>query len=159
VVKKAELKQLEEKESEELKKLGKGKDQKVTRAMIEEQREKERIEQLRLKKKQEKEEEQIPENINRVLSQQREEYIGKEDQLIDARSVNEALQQLNPEEQEKLDLHPEKRMKAAFLAYQEKNLPILKEENPGLKFTQLKELLWKQWQKAEENPLNQPNQQ
>eukprot|EP00127_Corallochytrium_limacisporum_P000023 Clim_evm2s2 gene=Clim_evmTU2s2 len=53
---------------------------------------------------------------------------------------------------EGLDLHPEKRMKAAYKAYEEKWLPILRKENPSLRLTQIKEMLWKQWQKAPENP-------
>jgi len=66
--------------------------------------------------------------------------------------VTEALGQLKVES---VDLHPEKRLKAAYLAYEEKHLPGLRKENPGLKLSQVKEILWKQWQKAPENPLNQ----
>ncbi len=54
-----------------------------------------------------------------------------------------------------VDRHPERRMKAAYAAYEEKWLPILKEENPGLRLSQLKERLFRQWQKAPENPMNQ----
>lgn len=34
------------------------------------------------------------------------------------------------------------------------NLAALQEEKPGLKRQQYKELLWKSWQKAPENPQN-----
>jgi hypothetical protein len=54
------------------------------------------------------------------------------------------------------DRHPEKRVKAAWKEYEEKHWHTLKTENPSLKFSQLKDMLWKQWQKAPENPLNQP---
>lgn len=54
-----------------------------------------------------------------------------------------------------IDRHPERRAKAAYAAYEERELPVLKKENPGLRLTQLKELLWKQWQKSPENPFNQ----
>lgn len=54
-----------------------------------------------------------------------------------------------------LDRHPERRAKAAFAAYEEIQLPILKKENPGLRLSQLKEILYKLWQKAPENPFNQ----
>lgn len=73
--------------------------------------------------------------------------------VVEARSVEEAVEKLSLDGD--VDRHPEKRMKAAYLAYEANNLPILKQENPGLKLSQLKELLWKQWQKAPENPLNQ----
>lgn len=46
-------------------------------------------------------------------------------------------------------------MKAAFTAYEEKNLPILKAENPNFRLSQLKQMLKKDWLKAPENPMNQ----
>ncbi len=46
-------------------------------------------------------------------------------------------------------------MKAAFRAYEATNLPILRQENPSLKLSQVKDMLWRQWLKAPENPLNQ----
>jgi hypothetical protein len=51
------------------------------------------------------------------------------------------------------DAHPERRMKAAWLAYEEKHLPLLRMEKPGLKQSQYKDMLWRQWQKAPENPM------
>eukprot|EP00160_Parvularia_atlantis_P016101 Unigene4934_Nuclearia_a/m.15113 Unigene4934_Nuclearia_a/g.15113 ORF Unigene4934_Nuclearia_a/g.15113 Unigene4934_Nuclearia_a/m.15113 type:complete len:243 (-) Unigene4934_Nuclearia_a:63-791(-) len=54
-----------------------------------------------------------------------------------------------------IDRHPERRMKAAYAAYEEKWIPLMKEENPGLRLSQLKERIFKQWQKAPENPMNQ----
>ena len=54
-----------------------------------------------------------------------------------------------------VDKHPEKRMKAAYLAYEEVNLPRLKAENPNLRLSQLKQMLKKDWNKSPENPLNQ----
>lgn len=54
-----------------------------------------------------------------------------------------------------LDKHPEKRMKAAFTAFEEANMPRIKEENPTLRLSQLKQILRKEWMKSPENPLNQ----
>ncbi|EKM83163.1 hypothetical protein AGABI1DRAFT_111652 [Agaricus bisporus var. burnettii JB137-S8] len=54
-----------------------------------------------------------------------------------------------------MEKHPERRFKAAFEAYQERELPILKEDHPGLRLQQYKDLLFKQFQKAPENPYNQ----
>ena len=54
-----------------------------------------------------------------------------------------------------LDMHPEKRMKAAFRAYEEQRLPILKAENPNMRLSQIKQMLKKDWMKAEENPMVQ----
>lgn len=52
------------------------------------------------------------------------------------------------------DKHPEKRMKAAYKAFEEANLPRIKAENPSLRLSQWKQILFKEWQKSPENPLN-----
>jgi hypothetical protein len=46
-------------------------------------------------------------------------------------------------------------MKAAFAAYEDKNLPRLRDENPSLRLQQVKQMLWDEWQKSSENPLVQ----
>lgn len=53
------------------------------------------------------------------------------------------------------DKHPEKRVKAAYLKFEEENLPRLKAENPNMRLSQLKHMLKKDWMKSPENPLNQ----
>ena len=55
----------------------------------------------------------------------------------------------------KVERHPERRMKAAYAAYEERELPLLKDEFPGLRLGQLREKCMKRWQKAPENPFNQ----
>ncbi|KAJ2715167.1 hypothetical protein H4R19_001352 [Coemansia spiralis] len=54
-----------------------------------------------------------------------------------------------------IDRHPERRMKATFAAYTERMLPVIKEEHPGLRQSQMKDIIFKRWQKAPENPFNQ----
>ncbi|CAE6434520.1 unnamed protein product [Rhizoctonia solani] len=54
-----------------------------------------------------------------------------------------------------IEKHPERRFKAAFEAYQERELPNLKEERPGLRLQQYKDLLYKMFQKSPDNPFNQ----
>ncbi|KAJ7348897.1 DUF1014-domain-containing protein [Mycena albidolilacea] len=54
-----------------------------------------------------------------------------------------------------LERHPERRFKAAFEAYQERELPIARKEHPGLRLQQYKDMLFKQFQKSPENPFNQ----
>ncbi|KAK4689252.1 hypothetical protein P7C73_g854, partial [Tremellales sp. Uapishka_1] len=54
-----------------------------------------------------------------------------------------------------IEKHPERRFKAAFEAYLERELPILKEDHPGLRQNQMRDILFKQFQKAPENPFNQ----
>ena len=58
--------------------------------------------------------------------------------------------------QSSTDRHPEKRLKAAYDAYETENLPKLKEQHPSLRLSQLKQLLKKEWMKAPENPFHRP---
>merc|ERR1712110_143066 len=62
----------------------------------------------------------------------------------DARNIDEAISVLSGEGGA-VDRHPEKRMKAAFNDFEQKRYRELKLENPSLKRSQLKEILWKEW--------------
>lgn len=53
------------------------------------------------------------------------------------------------------DRHPERRMRAAFTAFEEAQLPRLKQENPNMRLSQLKQLLKKEWLRSPDNPMNQ----
>jgi hypothetical protein len=52
-----------------------------------------------------------------------------------------------------VDRHPERRMKAAFAAFKERESARIREEHKGLKRTQIDERVWKLWQKSDENPM------
>ena len=54
-----------------------------------------------------------------------------------------------------IEKHPERRFKAAFEAYKEANMPIVRSENPGLRLQQYNDLLYKNFQKSPDNPFNQ----
>lgn len=54
-----------------------------------------------------------------------------------------------------IDTHPERRVKAAFNAYLDRELPKFKEEYPGLRQNQYRDRLWAQFQKSSDNPMNQ----
>lgn len=54
-----------------------------------------------------------------------------------------------------LDRHPERRVKAAYTVFEQAEMPLLKLENPGLRLSQLRQLLKKKWDKSPTNPLNQ----
>ncbi|KAI8586122.1 hypothetical protein HDU89_005656 [Geranomyces variabilis] len=56
---------------------------------------------------------------------------------------------------DKIERHPEKRMKSAWAAFEEREMPILKAEQPGLRLSQYKQALAKKWKKSPENPMNQ----
>ncbi|CAK1544385.1 unnamed protein product [Leptosia nina] len=145
IQKKAEAKVLLEKEMESIK--GKAasqpQPQKITRAQISQIKEK------TIRAESEKpvpnrvvvEEPPLQENLNRLQIE------GES-----ARSVDEAISILS--EKGDIDKHPEKRLKAAYTAFEESNLPRLKSENPTLRLSQLKQLLRKEWLKSPQNPQN-----
>ena len=75
----------------------------------------------------------------------------------DATTVDEALLVLSSREPS-AEKHPEKRMKAAYAEFEERELPRMKEEFPNLRLSQLKQRLKKDWMKSPDNPLNQAHQ-
>lgn len=54
-----------------------------------------------------------------------------------------------------IDRHPERRVKAAFSAFEARRLPEMRKDQPGLRLQQIKNLLFKEFQKSDENPMNQ----
>lgn len=84
----------------------------------------------------------LEENLNRVMAD-----------VHVAASIEQAISVLKVDDSEE-DRHPEKRMKAAYKAYEDSQLPVIKAENPSLKLSQLKQMIFKNWQKSPENPLN-----
>uniref|UniRef100_A0A0E0PCL4 Coiled-coil domain-containing protein n=1 Tax=Oryza rufipogon TaxID=4529 RepID=A0A0E0PCL4_ORYRU len=82
----------------------------------------------------------------------------RDDSIIEARSVDEAIARMSLVDSEgalPADKHPERRLKASFKAFEEAELPKLKEEKPGLTLNQYKDMIWKLWKKSPDNPLNQ----
>lgn len=121
---------------------------KVTRAQIEQTllNEQQQLEEQQQQPKEKSHlETPLEENVNRIIP---------EEGSVEARTIEDAIAVLStgPED---LDRHPERRMKAAFAAYEEANMPRLKKENPNMRLSQLKQQLKKEWTKAPENPLNQ----
>jgi len=71
---------------------------------------------------------------------------------INASSLEDAIAALDASNDTSVD---KVKMRAAFEAFQEAELPRCKEEKPGLKLSQYKEMVWKSWQKSPQNPLKQ----
>lgn len=97
----------------------------------------------------------LKENPNRIEQDIRVEAESKNIEYVSASTLDEALLALGIDDKSCVDMHPEKRQKAAWLAYVDSNLPILKTENPTLKRSQLLQMLQKSWKKAPENPINE----
>lgn len=83
----------------------------------------------------------LDENVNTLI---RDEEV--------ARSVEEAISVFEDSERQK-DKHPEKRRKAAYKSFEERRLKEFKAKNSTLKLSQLKQLIFKEWQKCPENPI------
>lgn len=143
--KKAEAKALLEQEMNSIKTAPKISVQKITRAQIDAEVEKRNraIESVNNPQKPTvPKEPSIEENYNRLMAETEV-----------AQTIDQALAVLAVKDGE--DRHPEKRMKAAFKAYEEEQLPIMKQEYPSLKLSQLKQMIFKEWQKSPQNPMNQ----
>lgn len=151
LAKKEENKRLLDEEMKSIKTVGKVSIQKTTRAQIVEETERRNraIEQINKANKPAAvvapKEELLVENLNRVVL----------DSTV-AATVDEAISVLSDSLRADEDKHPEKRMKAAYRAYEEAQLPRIKSDNPGLKLSQMKQIIFKDWQKSPENPLNKP---
>ncbi|KAB5567062.1 hypothetical protein PHYPO_G00228490 [Pangasianodon hypophthalmus] len=115
---------------------------KMTRAQIEQNLDREQALKDTEKKEKSHLETPLEENINHVIPEEES-----------ARTIEDAIAMLSTKED--LDRHPERRMKAAYAAFEEANMPRLKMENPNMRLSQLKQQLKKEWTKSPENPLNQ----
>ncbi|KAK3746948.1 hypothetical protein RRG08_030358 [Elysia crispata] len=142
---KKELQQLHEQEMDSIKG-AKAHAAKVTRAQILENQERlaAAAEAAKIKSQLSHDEVPLEENVNRI------EVEGTE-----ARNVDEAISALSVSSDPQLDRHPEKRVKAAYTDFEATRLPVLKQENPNMRLSQLKQILKKEWMKSPENPLNQ----
>jgi hypothetical protein len=81
------------------------------------------------------------------------------DKAISASGIDNALDALTlttgSANDLKLDRHPERRFKAAYKAYEERRLPEIEIEHPGLRKQQRIEIVRKEFEKSDENPFNQ----
>ncbi|XP_048198515.1 coiled-coil domain-containing protein 124 [Perognathus longimembris pacificus] len=119
---------------------------KVTRAQIEDT----------LRRDQQQHREEPAEKAKSHLEVPLEENLNRrvlEEGSVEARTIEDAIAVLSVEEE--ADRHPERRMRAAFAAFEEAQLPRLKQENPNMRLSQLKQLLKKEWLRSPDNPMNQ----
>ncbi|XP_051894052.1 coiled-coil domain-containing protein 124 [Pristis pectinata] len=86
----------------------------------------------------------LEENVNRIMPNEGD---------VDARTIEDAIAALSTNES--VDHHPERRLRAAYAAFEDANMPRLKKENPNMRLSQLKQMLKKEWMKSPDNPLNQ----
>jgi hypothetical protein len=72
-----------------------------------------------------------------------------------ATSVEGALAALDVAGGAAADKNPERRRKAAFKAFEAAALPRLKAQFPTLRQSQLQEMIFKEFQRSPDNPMNQ----
>lgn len=65
-----------------------------------------------------------------------------------------AAQSLLPEPAPRPERHPERRAAAAFAKFELEEMPRIKEENPGLRLSQLRVRLHAEWKRSPQNPLS-----
>lgn len=150
--KKKELQALYMEEEQSLKsnKESKSTSKKITQAEIVERLLQEKKKELEKEKKKKENlnlhEMEIHENLNHIQREEMNEY----DEYISATGIDNIIAQLG-----NLSLDKSKNVKAAYKKYEEENLPLLKQEYKNLKLSQYKQMLWKQFKKSPENPMNQ----
>ncbi|KAJ9704606.1 hypothetical protein PVL29_002930 [Vitis rotundifolia] len=161
---KAEARRLAEMEEKNLEKAMKKPDKKANRVSIPVPK----VTEAELRRQREEEQAQIQQRSEEAKRRQsrtaaEEEYermvlvanTNRDDSAIEARTVEDAIAQMSVSDNLPVDKHPERRLKALFKAFEEAELPKLKEEKPGLTHTQYKDMIWKLWKKSPDNPLNQ----
>lgn len=161
---KAEARRLAELEEKELEKAAKKPDKKANRVSIPVPK----VTEAELRRRREEEQAQIAKRAEEEKKRQsrtaaEEDYermvlvenTNRDDSVIEARTVEDAIVQMSIADSLPVDRHPERRLKSSFKAFEEAELPQLKEEKPGLTHTQYKDMIWKLWKKSPDNPLNQ----
>jgi hypothetical protein len=56
-----------------------------------------------------------------------------------------------------IEKHPERRFKNALKEFEEREIKNFRAQYPGLRLSQLKEIMYKEFQKSPDNPFNQSN--
>ncbi|KAK4761351.1 hypothetical protein SAY87_006244 [Trapa incisa] len=164
LARKAEARRLAELEEKDLEKAMRKPDKKANRVAIPVPK----VTEAELRKRREEEQAELARKADEAKRKQsrtaaEEEYermvlvsnTNRDDSIIEARTVEDAIAQMTVADSLPVDRHPERRLKASFKAFEEAELPRLKEEKPGLTHNQYKDMIWKLWKKSPDNPLNQ----
>ncbi|KAK4764812.1 hypothetical protein SAY86_025902 [Trapa natans] len=164
LARKAEARRLVELEEKDLEKAMRKPDKKASRVAIPVPK----VTEAELQKRREQEQAELARKAEEAKRKQsrtaaEEEYermvlvsnTNRDDSIIEARTVEDAIAQMTAADSLPVDRHPERRLKASFKAFEEAELRMLKGEKPGLTHNQYKDMIWKLWKKSPDNPLNQ----
>lgn len=147
---KAENKLLADQEMEKIAKTTKGPRAKPTQAQIQENQRSAMLASLKAKVEAAKPAEEPTTALDDCVNPNYSET-----PTVEAHSIEEALQAT--ESSTDLDSHPERRRRKAFNDYLEEKIPEYRKLYPTMKRKQLVNLLFKEFQTAEENPMNKPH--
>lgn len=92
------------------------------------------------------------------LSQLDNEPASKTSATLNASGIDNALDALSltaSSNDVKLERHPERRFKAAYQKFEERRLPEIEQEHPGLRKQQRVEICRKEFERSPDNPFNQ----
>lgn len=132
--------------------LVKGADKKVKKKKEEEALKKKKQEEAE-KKKEQKEDPLLANTANMIGTT---EQVGREANVArmeeGASGIDAALQSLNVS----VGGEEVKSFKALYKAFEDRMLPQVRSDYPGLRLSQLKEKVWALWKKSPENPENRP---
>ena len=82
------------------------------------------------------------------------------EKTLNASGIDNALDALTltgDQKNQQMDRHPERRYAAAYKIYEERRLPEIKKEKPGLRRQQQLEVIRKEFEKHPDNPFNAQN--
>lgn len=96
-------------------------------------------------------------NTKKMIGSEQEDDVGRQANKARMESaqtsgIDAALQSMNVGGD---GTQPKQSFKALYNEFEEKTLPQVKEDYPGLRLTQYKEKVWQLWKKSPENPNNQ----
>lgn len=164
LARKAEARRLAEQEEKDLEKSMRKPDKKATRVSVPVPK----VTEAELRRRREEEQAEMARKAEEGKRRQsriaaEEEYermvlvsnTNRDDSIVEASTVEDAIAQMTVADSLPVDRHPERRLKASFKAFEEAELPKMKEEKPGLTHNQYKDMIWKLWKKSPDNPLNQ----
>lgn len=90
-------------------------------------------------------------NVNQYFNDQTNEDKEKYKAIVEEDNNN-----TNDNDDDKEQKHPERKFKQIYRKYVDDQMPILKKEYPRLKRSQLLQMIYKDFQKSELNPFNNP---
>lgn len=95
---------------------------------------------------------QLNREFEHMYKNQKSEWERAEDEVV-ADDLDTALEGVG-DKSGKQDLHPERRIKKAWIVYQEQHMADARKQYPGFNRHKLMQVLWEQFKESPEHPMN-----